>query len=249
MTVLPEQSYRYAHALVVGASGGIGAAIATHLVREEIAARVTGWSRRPGPPELDAHAYVDITDEESIAAAARTLGEVDLVIVATGLLHRASGPGTAVLAPEKTFRALAPAAMAEMLAVQVIGPALVAKHTLPLLPRGQRAVFAALSARVGSISDNRLGGWYSYRAGKAALNQVIRTLAIELQRTHPRAVCVGLHPGTVATRLSSPFGGAVDPGKLFRPEVAARHLVQVIDELHSAQSGRVWDWAGKEVPP
>lgn len=184
---------------------------------------------------------VDITDEASIAAAAPRIGPVDKVIVATGLLHDGAQP------PEKSYRALDPAALARSFAVNAIGPALVAKHVLPLLPRDRRAVFAALSARVGSISDNRLGGWYAYRASKAALNQLIRTLAVELRRTHPLAICVGLHPGTVDTRLSAPFQRGVPD--LFTPERSAAALLGVLDGLTPEQSGRLWAWDGREIAP
>ena len=139
--------------------------------------------------------------------------------------------------------------MARSFAVNAIGPALVAKHVLPLFPRDRRAVFAALSARVGSISDNRLGGWYSYRASKAALNQLIRTLSIELAARRPLAVCVGLHPGTVATPLSRPFQANVAADRLFTPDEAAHRLLAVIRRLNVADTGKILDHAGLEVPP
>lgn len=244
-------SRRFSHALVVGVSGGIGLALADRIGDTGLADKLSGWSRRPceGPIRLDTWSPVDITDESSIAAAAAELGEVDLVIVATGLLHRDSRPPDTIgLAPEKTLRALDPVAMAEAFAVNAIGPALVAKHVLPLLPRSRHSVFAALSARVGSIGDNRLGGWHSYRASKAALNQIIRTLSIELRRTHPAAICVGLHPGTVDTTLSGPFQSAVAPVRLFTPAIAAGHLIDVIENLDTQHSGDVLDWAGKRIP-
>jgi NAD(P)-dependent dehydrogenase (short-subunit alcohol dehydrogenase family) len=238
----------FEHALIVGASGGIGAAL-LHGGRERvIAARWTAWSRSHDPIEAaDATHTVDLTDETSIAAAAATLGPVDLVIVATGLLHR-QRPGERVIAPEKTWRALDAHVLAEVFAVNTIGPALVAKHTLPLFPRDRRAVFAALSARVGSIADNRLGGWYGYRASKAALNQILKTAAIELAAKSPHAVCIGLHPGTVATDLSKPFRGNVTAEKLFTPEQSASHLLDVIARVTPADSGAVFDWAGERVP-
>ncbi len=132
--------------------------------------------------------------------------------------------------------------------INTIGPALIAKHVLPWLPRDRRAVFAALSARVGSIGDNRLGGWYSYRASKAALNQIIRTLSIELAAKHPLAICVGLHPGTVDTALSKPFQTGVPESKLTGPAIAAAHLLYVISRLTPQDSGKVFDWRGEAVP-
>jgi NAD(P)-dependent dehydrogenase (short-subunit alcohol dehydrogenase family) len=120
---------------------------------------------------------------------------------------------------------------------------------LPLLPRNGKAVFAALSARVGSISDNRLGGWYGYRASKAALNQLLRTLSIELGRQRGQAICVGLHPGTVDSALSRPFQSSVSEGKLFTPRFAAKQLLAVINKLDVSQSGRLLAWDGAEIEP
>ena len=208
----------YARAAVIGASGGIGAAFVAALTAA--GSEVIALSR----------ADLDITDETSIAAAAARIGApLDLVIVATGLLH---GNG---VAPEKAMRDLSAATLARYFAVNATGPALVAKHFLPLLARDRRAVFAALSARVGSISDNRLGGWYGYRASKAALNQLIRTLAIELARTRPEALCVALHPGTVDTGLSQPFQRGVPD--LFTPERSAAAMLAVLAGLTPADSG------------
>jgi NAD(P)-dependent dehydrogenase (short-subunit alcohol dehydrogenase family) len=167
---------------------------------------------------------------------------VRLVIVATGMLH---GDG---VRPEKHWGALKGETLAQLFAVNSIGPALVAKHFLPLLPRAGRSVFAAISARVGSIEDNRLGGWHAYRASKAALNMLLRNFAIELARRAPEAVCIGLHPGTVDTPLSEPFQGNVAPGKLFSPSESAAHLLRVIDRVGTADSGRVFAWDGSPVP-
>ncbi len=231
-------------ALIVGASGGLGAAFVAQLAGDSRFSHVTGWSRSAIPA---AHANVcatriDLCDEATIEAAAQSLGEVDLVIVATGLLHDGD------LKPEKTWRSLDPSMMKRVFEINTIGPALVAKHVLPLLPRDRRAVFAALSARVGSISDNRLGGWHSYRASKAGLNQLIRCFSIELAAKRPQAICVGLHPGTVDTSLSKPYQAGVPDDKLFAAQVAARHLLGVLDSLTPVHSGRVYDWAGIEIP-
>jgi hypothetical protein len=166
--------------------------------------------------------------------------DVRLVIDASGILH---GDG---LSPEKSWRDLDATQMARAFAVNAIGPALLMKHFLPLLPRQGRSVFATLSARVGSIGDNRLGGWYSYRASKAALNQFVRTAAIELGRRQPAAFCVALHPGTVATSLSSPF---VKAGlDVQTPEQAAGRLLDVIDRLPPGSSGGFFDHRGDPVP-
>lgn len=216
-------------ALVVGASGGIGAAMAARLAGR--GAEVTGLSRSADG--------LDVTQEDSVAAAlGRLEGPFDLVFVATGGLS-IDGQD-----PEKTLKALEPARLQAQFALNAIGPALVLKHALPLMPREGWAVFAALSARVGSIGDNRAGGWYGYRAAKAALNQLIRTAAIEVARTHREAVVVALHPGTVATPLTRRYLGR-HPS--VAPEQSAENLLQVIDGLTPAQTGGFYDWAGKEI--
>jgi NAD(P)-dependent dehydrogenase (short-subunit alcohol dehydrogenase family) len=234
-------------AVVIGASGGIGSALVAQLAGDPGFASVLACSRQTIADEDQriVRARVDVTDEESIAAAAeqaRALGEVRLVMVASGLLH---GDG---VRPEKHWGELDGATLTRVFAVNSIGPALVGKHFLPLLPRQGRSVFAAISARVGSIEDNRLGGWYAYRASKAALNMLLRNFAIELKRRAPEAVCIGLHPGTVDTPLSRPFHGGVAPAKLFSPEVSAAHLLRVIDQVDAAESGRVFAWDGSPIP-
>jgi NAD(P)-dependent dehydrogenase (short-subunit alcohol dehydrogenase family) len=224
-------------AVVIGASGGIGAALAEALAEEGVDVRTFARS-------FAGRDRLDVTDEASIAAAARSLtGAPQLVIVATGLLHDGDA------GPEKAMSALDPAWLARQFAVNAIGPALVAKHFLPLQPRTGRTVFAALSARVGSIGDNRLGGWYGYRASKAALNQLIRTLSVEQRRRNDRSIVVGLHPGTVDTALSKPFGGTVAPGQLFTPDRAAVQLLDVLDGLRPPDSGKLWAWDGEEITP
>jgi NAD(P)-dependent dehydrogenase (short-subunit alcohol dehydrogenase family) len=247
MTTAPEP---FRSILVVGATGGIGGALLAEAEQRFPDAALVGWARQAvasAPPRAVID-RVDITDEASIAAAVSRLETVDLVIIATGVLQREADGARPALRPEKTFRALDAARMAESFAINTIAPALIAKHVLAKFPRDRRAVFAALSARVGSIADNRLGGWYSYRASKAALNQLLRTLSIELAMRTPKTICVGLHPGTVDTGLSKPFQANVTADKLFAPQVSARHLFDVIDGLTPAQSGGVYDWAGLRVP-
>lgn len=223
--------------MVIGSSGGIGSALHAHLSAQPRFSAVLGFGRRTLPP-------LDLADEASIAGAARHVaglgGDVRLIVDASGTLH---GDG---LSPEKSWRDLDAAQMTRAFTVNAIGPALLMKHFLPLLPRQGRSVFATLSARVGSIGDNRLGGWYSYRASKAALNQFVRTAAIELGRRQPAALCVALHPGTVATSLSSPF---VKAGlDVQTPEQAAGRLLDVIDRLPPGSSGGFFDHRGDPVP-
>ncbi len=242
---------RPSSAVVVGATGGIGAALVAGLVEggfETVHALSRAGSEAPAGAEPG---RIDILDEESIASAAARVaagGPVGLVIVATGLLHAPGLEPETTFEPEKTWRQLDAAQLARSFAVNAIGPALVAKHMLPLLARRGKSVFAALSARVGSIEDNRLGGWYGYRASKAALNQIVRTAAVELARTRPDAICMGLHPGTVATGLSGPFRSGVAPERLFTPDVSAGHLLDVIEAAGPGHSGRLWAWDGSRVP-
>jgi NAD(P)-dependent dehydrogenase (short-subunit alcohol dehydrogenase family) len=236
-------------AVVVGASGGLGRALAELMVESGAYERVVALSRRrPDGWEDNARrawAAVDILDEDSIAAGARlvaTLGVPIRIVVATGRLSGFE------LKPEKSMRALDADALRELFAVNAVGPALVAKHLLPLTPRDRSSLFAAISARVGSIGDNRLGGWYGYRASKAALNMFIRTLAIEHRRARPNGVCVALHPGTVKTALSAPFQSGVPDEKLFSPERSATALLQVMDALGPGDTGGFFAWDGAKIP-
>jgi len=248
LTSFPE-NYR---ALVFGAGGGLGAAFVRALAVDPRCSAVFAVSRRPlaltGATALQA----DFDEPASIAAAAEAAsadGPLHLVITATGILHDG-----AELQPEKSWRDLDADRLAHVLRINVIGPSLVARHTLDRLARGSRdapdkAVWAALSARVGSITDNRLGGWHGYRASKAALNQMIRTLSVELARKAPGAACIGLHPGTVDTGLSKPFQRNVPDGKLFTAEYSAGKLLGVIDTIGPADTGQVFDWAGERIDP
>jgi NAD(P)-dependent dehydrogenase (short-subunit alcohol dehydrogenase family) len=233
-------------AVVIGASGAIGGALVDQLAACANVHSIRACSRTPSGHEsskVEARP-IDILDERSIEAALAGLDRIDLAIVATGRLHEQGG-----MQPEKSWRSLETPALLQSFAVNAIGPALVAKHVLPRLPRTGKAVFAALSARVGSIADNRLGGWYGYRASKAGLNQLIRTLSIELARQRPDAVCVALHPGTVDSELSRPFRSSVDPDRLFTATCAAEHLLAVIDTLDAARSGELVAWDGRTIPP
>ena len=231
---------------VFGASGGIGAAFVTALAADPNVATIHAFSRAPQPSAGKVIGLqCDPLDEGDLARAAdaiRASGPLALGISAIGTLH---GEG---YSPEKAFRQLAPQAFETVMRVNALGPALVAKHMAPLLPKDRPAGLGLLSARVGSISDNRLGGWHSYRASKAALNMLIRGLSIELARSHEQAFVLGLHPGTVDTALSEPFQRGVPEGKLFTPERSAAGMLDVLAAATPEMSGGVFDYAGERVP-
>lgn len=234
---------------VVGSSGGIGSAFLAALESAPSVACVTALSRAAFSPRSPKTHWleIDLEQEDSIAAAAEAMrdacDELHLVIIATGLLHDG-----ARMQPEKSWRSLEVANLQRAFAVNAIGPALVAKHFLPMLARDRKTAFAALSARVGSIEDNRLGGWHAYRASKAALNMLIRNLAVELSRRNGQAFCVGLHPGTVDTGLSKPFQANVPADRLFTPTAAALQLLAVLDRLSPGDSGSLFAWDGQRIP-
>ena len=218
------------NALIIGASGGIGAAVAQELSARGVA--VTGLSR-----SVDG---LDVTDPRSVARVLGALAEpFDCVFIGVGVLAPKGG------APEKSLAAVDAGAMAQVMAVNAIGPALVLAQVPRLLPKDRASVVGVLSARVGSIGDNQIGGWHSYRASKAALNQIVHGAAIELARSHKKAVCVALHPGTVATPFTADYAGR---HSTVAPAVAARNLVDVMAGLTPQDTGRFLDYAGKAVP-
>jgi NAD(P)-dependent dehydrogenase (short-subunit alcohol dehydrogenase family) len=225
-------------AVVTGAGGALGGALADLLDSSGRFAQVHRLSRASTPP-------LDVTDEALVARAAEHVAAqglpLRLLLDATGFLHDAAHG-----APEKSYRRIDPGHMAHAFAVNAIGPALLMKHFLPLLPRDGKAAFATLSAKVGSIADNGYGGWYSYRASKAALNQLVRTAAIELARRRGDALCVALHPGTTDTPLSQPFAKT---GLTVRPPAdSAARLLQVIDGLSAGDSGGFFNHDGTPLP-
>jgi NAD(P)-dependent dehydrogenase (short-subunit alcohol dehydrogenase family) len=222
-------------AVVIGASGGIGSAVADLLETSNAYHSVIRLSRSSDP-------VLDLTDEQSVETAAahcEKQGELRLVFNATGFLHGGD------IQPEKALKQLSVEAMEKNFRLNAVGPALVMKHFLPLLPREGRSMFATVTAKVGSISDNKMGGWHSYRASKAAHNQFLRCAAIEMARTHGECICVALHPGTVESDLSEPF--AKSGLKVRPPEVAAREMLTVLDQLSADQSGGFFGYDGAEI--
>lgn len=218
------------HALIIGASGGVGGAIAGQLRAEHW--QVSRLSRSGDG--------LDLTDETSVQDHMDHIsGPYDMILIATGALEINGAR------PEKSLSQISAQAMMDQFALNTVGPALVLRHAKRLLPKERPSIIAALSARVGSIGDNHLGGWTGYRASKAALNQVIRCAAIELARTHKHAACVALHPGTVATKFTKRYQTR---HPTVTPEQAAQNLLRIISKLTPEQSGRFFDWAGKEIP-
>ncbi|WP_295846327.1 SDR family NAD(P)-dependent oxidoreductase [Tardiphaga sp.] len=223
-------------AVVIGASGGIGGAIADALQADGTFSEILRYSRGSEPA-------IDLTSEPSIARAATGIaqrGELRLVFDATGFLHDDA------FSPEKSWSQIDLAHMQKSFALNAIGPALLMKHLLPQLTTDGKTVFATLSAKVGSIGDNHLGGWYAYRASKAALNQLVRTASVELKRKRPHAICVALHPGTVATGLTGPF--AKTGLDVQTPHAAAADLLEAIDKLQPDDSGGFLDRFGQPIP-
>ena len=222
-------------ALILGATGAIGGAIAVQLQADPRCAQVLTLSRQSTPA-------IDFDKPDSIATAAHALraqGPWHLIVVATGMLTGPTG------GPEKRLADLNAAHLAASFATNTIGPALALAHFAPQLAKGERSLLAVLSAKVGSIGDNRLGGWYSYRASKAALNMLVKTASIEVARTHPQAVLVALHPGTVNSALSAPFNGA----EIGRPAAdAAGDMLRVLDGLPAEQTGSFHAYSGEPLP-
>lgn len=244
-------------ALVVGASRGLGLALAKVLLEDHEPRRLFLTYRGESPPaalaELGAQhgdrvrlQPCELTRDDDLEALGTALGQQEavlgLTLHAAGILHE---PG---LRPEKALGQVHRASLARLFEVNSLGPILLARAVWKFIPRQEPSHFAALSAMVGSIGDNRIGGWYGYRASKAALNQLLRTLAIEGRRTHPGLCITAIHPGTTDTDLSRPFQGNVAPGKLYDPEQSARRIVEVVLSGQPEASGRFMNWDGKPLP-
>lgn len=235
-----------ANVAVVGASGGIGSEFVRQFSADPRVGQVHAMSRsaREFVSNKVLSHVLDLDDEESIRAAAiaaTSTAPLDVVIVASGVLHDGE------MQPEKSMGQIEGSSMLEVLRINTVGPALVAKQFLPLMRRGAKTIFAALSARVGSITDNRLGGWVSYRASKAALNMFLKTASIEHARRFPQSLVIGLHPGTVDTDLSRPFQRRVPEKQLFSPAYSVSQLLKVIDQRTPEESGRCFAWDGQVI--
>ena len=245
------------NALIVGASQGIGLGFVKSLLQQDnfqsIYATYRNLDTASELLELEQQygnrlkcLQVDITDESQIAAATKEIQnsakQLHLVIYCVGVLH------DRYISPEKSLRQIDPEKLIYSFQVNSIGAVLLAKHLMPLFKKSDRSVFAAISAKVGSIGDNRLGGWYGYRASKAALNMFLKTTAIEYSRRCPKTIVVALHPGTTDTRLSQPFQKNVPPGKLFPVEHTVDLLSKVILGLEIKDSGEFFSWDGTQLP-
>ena len=230
--------------VVIGSSGAIGKEFVKQLsFSDNIVYSFSRTNPNINKNNVFYHS-IDYQDEGSIKQAARIATEnssINMVIVATGVLH------TVDVWPEKSINELSFNSFTQIFQANSFSPALIAKHFLPKLTKASPAIFAVLSARVGSIADNRLGGWYAYRASKAALNMIIKNLAIEMARSNKQAKIIGLHPGTVDSDLSRPFQANVAKEKLFTPEFATTKLLEVLNNHSNLESGFLYAWDGKKI--
>ena len=232
---------------VIGSSGAIGSAFVNHYINDLSVNSIFSFSRSSIGIDNNKvkHFSIDIENESSIQNAAKSVEEInfDEVIIASGLLH------TNEFGPEKSIKDLKADNILKVLNVNTVGPAILGKYFLPLLNKDNKSVMAFLSARVGSISENKLGGWYAYRASKSALNQVIKTFSIELKRINPKAIIIGLQPGTVDSELSAPFKRSVSNNKLFSAEYSVSQLIGVIERADESSSGNLISWDGEIISP
>jgi NAD(P)-dependent dehydrogenase (short-subunit alcohol dehydrogenase family) len=233
--------------VVVGATGAIGKAFVEYYSKDESVDNVFAFSRKKICFENRKikNFDLDIENQNSIKDAAENIKNypIDTIIVATGILHSEN------FGPEKSIKDIDDKTMKKVFGINTIGPALVGKYFIPLMRKDHKSVLAFLSARVGSISDNKLGGWYSYRASKTALNQIIKNFSIELKRTNPNAIVLGLQPGTVDSNLSEPFKKNVAKGKLFTPEQSRELLSNVIENATINDSGNLLAYDGETIVP
>ena len=234
---------------VIGSSGAIGNSISKLLKSEISVESVYNFSRSAisESSEKEKNIYIDIENEDSIIESIKKIPKdirFDLIFVATGILHNDED-----IYPEKSIKDISGNKLKKVLMVNTIGPALIGKYFIPFLNKNNKNVFAFLSARVGSISNNKIGGWYSYRASKSALNQIIKNFSIEIKRSNPNSIFVGLQPGTVKSNLSKPFQKNVNSKNLFSPDYSAKKLIDVINNLSIEDTGKLFAWDGEEIHP
>jgi NAD(P)-dependent dehydrogenase (short-subunit alcohol dehydrogenase family) len=234
---------------VIGSSGAIGNALSNRLLEDDSVETIYKFSRsqKSEGNQKEKNFFIDIEDENSIKKSTENIPEdikFDMIFVATGILHNDDD-----IFPEKSIKDINADKLKRVLSINTIGPTLVGKYFIPYLNNKSKSIFAFLSARVGSISENKLGGWYSYRSSKTALNQIIKNFSIEIKRTNPNAIFVGLQPGTVSSFLSKPFEKNVKSENLFTPDFSASKLLEVIDNLESKDTGKLIDWNGEEIQP
>ena len=234
---------------IIGSSGAIGNSICEVLLNEYPVKKLYKFSRKIQSKDTDKikNIVIDIEDENSIKESLKDIPKdvkFDLIFVATGLLHDENE-----IFPEKSIKDINTDMFQKVILVNAIGPALIGKYFIPLMKKDIKSVFAFLSAKVGSISDNKIGGWYSYRASKAALNQIIKNFSIEIRRNNNNAIFVGLQPGTVKSFLSKPFQKNVNSQTLFTPNYSAKKLLKLIDSLDHEDSGKLFSWNGEEIQP
>ena len=232
---------------IIGSSGAIGRAFLDAYIADKEISNIYSISRTEveSNDKRIIHINIDVTDEVSVKAAASQIGEnrLDKLIVATGILH------TELFGPEKSIKDIKIENFVKIFSVNAFGPALIGKYFLPLMKKDKKSIAAFLSARVGSISENKLGGWYAYRASKSALNQIIKNFSIEAKRTNPTGIIIGLQPGTVKSKLSEPFQKNVKKGKLLLPKDSVKSLIRVIESVMQNDSGKIIDWKGEEIGP
>jgi len=232
---------------IIGSSGAIGRAFLDAYIADKEISNIYSISRTEVElnDERIIHINIDVTDEVSVKAASSKIGEnrLDKLIVATGILH------TELFGPEKSIKDIKIENFVKIFSVNAFGPALIGKYFLPLMKKDKKSIAAFLSARVGSISENKLGGWYAYRASKSALNQIIKNFSIESKRTNPTGIIIGLQPGTVKSKLSEPFQKNVKKGKLLLPKDSVKSLIRVIESVMQNDSGKIFDWKGEEIAP
>jgi len=231
--------YNPQNIVIIGASGAIGSAFVNLISKKYPNSNLCIFSQK-------GNHYIDYSSERSISEAADIASKenpIDLVIVTNGILHDGE------MMPEKSLGDISAKKFQRVFEVNIITPALIAKYFLPKLNKKERSIFVALSARVGSISDNKLGGWYSYRASKAALNMIIKNASIEIGRKNKQAIILGVHPGTVDSNLSKPFQRNISSEKLFTPEHSAEKILEVLSNLSVEQTGKIFAWDGTEILP